>query len=177
MKKTTIIGWGFLLSTVLCACPFSSVYQLEDEPSAYVEDQLLGKWAAFMNSPSGNKPEPVKMILSKKSDMEYEIDLIGFVHELRSFRVSNTDTLKGTAFLSYIDGRKFFNIHIRSQVYIAELRIKDDKLSLLPLSEHFTAKMIRNNSALRKSVEIHYKTRVMPMLDDDFCIKDMIRVN
>ena len=37
--------------------------------------------------------------------------------------------------------------------------------------------MIFNNAALRNSVEFHYKTRALPMYDDDFCLKGMVRVN
>ena len=162
---------------MLSACPFSSVYKLDDAPGIYIEDTLLGKWAAFVKKPDTDKQEPVKLILSKRSDTEYNIAFIGFLNELRPFRVVTTDSIKGTAFMSIVDGRQFLNINIKSQTYIAELKLKDDNLSLLPLAEHFTAKMIQNNTALRNSVEIHYKTRVHPMLDEDFCLKDMVRVN
>jgi hypothetical protein len=37
--------------------------------------------------------------------------------------------------------------------------------------------MIMNNTDLRNSVELHYRTRVHPLYDNDFCLKEMIRVN
>jgi len=79
--------------------------------------------------------------------------------------------------MSTVEDRQFFNIRINSRTYIAELKLKDDKLSLLPLAESFTAKMIFNSAALRKSVEVHYKTRVHPLLDDDFCLRNMTKLN
>ena len=79
--------------------------------------------------------------------------------------------------MSTVSGKQFLNIKINSRIYIAELILKNDKLSLLPLAEHFTGKMIFNSTALRNSVDFHYKTRVHPILDDDFCLRDMIKVN
>jgi len=177
MKAHIHILVGFLVSTLLCACPYSSVYQLDDTPTVYVDEGLVGKWATFVTPPNGSRPEPVKMILNRKSDFEYDIAFIGFVNELRPFRVVSSDSIKGTAFLSDVNGHRFLNINIKSQVYIAELKIKDDKLSVLPLSEHFTSKLIRNNTALRNSVDVHYKVNVHPMVDQDFCLLDMTRVN
>ena len=79
--------------------------------------------------------------------------------------------------MSTVDGMQFLNINIQSRIYIVELKFKDDKLSLLPLAEHFTGKMIFNCEALRNSVAFHYKTRVHPILDDEFCLRDMTRLN
>jgi len=177
MKFLFHITSGFLICLLLCGCPYSSVYQLDDSPSVYVDEGLVGKWATYVTPPNGGRPEPVKMILNRRSDFEYDIAFIGFINELKSFRVVSSDSIKGTAFLSDVSGRRFLNIIIRSQVYIAELKIKDDKLSVLPLSEHFTAKLIRNNTALRNSVDVHYKVNARPMLDQEFCLLDMTRVN
>ena len=62
-------------------------------------------------------------------------------------------------------------------IYIAELKLKNNNLSLLPLAEHFTGKMIFSSEALRNSVDFHYKTRVHPILDDDFILRDMVKLN
>lgn len=177
MKALYHISLFILVGVLLCGCPYSSVYQLDDSPSVYVDEGLIGKWATFVTAPNGSRPEPVKMILNRKSDFEYDIIFIGFVNELKPFRVLSSDSVKGTAFLSDISGRRFLNINVKSQVYIAELKYKDDKLSVLPLSEHFTSKMIRNNSSLRNSVDIHYKLNVHPNVEKEFCLMNMTRVN
>jgi len=177
MRSLLTIPLLFLLCVSLCSCPYSSIYKLDDNPGIYVEDVLLGKWATFVKKPGTEKEEPVKMILSRKTDTEYNIAFIGYSRELRPYRVVTADSVLGTAFMSTVNGKQFLNINIKSQIYIAELKYEDEKLSIFPLVEHFTSKMIFNNTALRNSVEFHYRTRVHPMFDEDFCLKDMIRVN
>lgn len=142
-----------------------------------MEDVLLGKWATFVKRPGSNLEEPVKLILSRKTETEYNIALIGYTDELRQFHVVTADSVLGSAFMSTIGDKRFFNINIKSKIYIAELKLEDDKLSILPLVEHFTSKMIFDNTALRNSVDFHYRTRVHPMYDDDFCLKNMVKVN
>ncbi len=176
MKTIFYITLLFFLSVSLCSCPYSSPYQLDESPSIYVEEEVLGSWATFVKKPNG-KEEPVKLILSKKNDSEYNIAFTGYLNELRPFKILVKDSLSGTAFMSTAAGRQFLNITIKGTNYIAELKFKDGLLSLLPLVEHFTSKMIFNNSELRNSVEFHYKTRVHAMYDDDFCLKDMVKVN
>ncbi len=143
----------------------------------YVEDALLGKWITVIKKPGSGRQEEIYLTLSKRTNTEYNITFTGDLNELRPYNVLIADSLTGTAFMSTIDDRQFFNIRINSKTYIAELKLKDDKLSLLPLAESFTAKMIFNSAALRKSVEVHYKTRVHPLLDDDFCLRNMTKLN
>jgi hypothetical protein len=167
----------FFLCVGLCACPYSSAYYLDNKPSIYVEDALVGKWITFIKTPRSNREEAVYLNLSKRTETEYNISFTGNLDALRPFKVLISDSLTGTAFMSTVGDHQFFNININSRVYIAQLDLKADKLSLLPLAESFTSKMIFNSEALRKSVEVHYKTRVHPLLDDDFCLHDMVKVN
>jgi len=177
MRKVFEISLLFLLPVILCSCPYSSSYTLDEQPNIYVEDALLGKWMTFINKQEGNRLEPVYLTLGKRTDTEYDIAFSGNLDDLRRQRLIKTDSLTGTAFMSTVGERQFLNIKINSRIYIAELRLKEDKLSLLPLMEHFTAKMIKSNEALRNSVDFHYKTRVHPMLDEDFSLKDMIKTH
>ena len=176
MKTIFSITLLFFLSVLLCSCPYSSPYKLDESPSIYVEEEILGSWATFVKKPNG-KEEPVKLILSKKNDTEYNIAFTGYLNELKPFRILDKDSISGTAFMSTAAGRQFLNITIKGTAYIAELKFKDGMLSLLPLVEHFTSKMIFNNTELRHSVEFHYKTRVHAMYDDDFCLREMLKVN
>jgi hypothetical protein len=161
---------------ILYACPFSSTYKLDKEGSIYTESTLLGNWATMITTKKG-KQLPVKMILSKKNDTEYSIAFTGYINDLLPYHVITNDTIKGTAFMSTIVGRKFMNVCIKEQTYIAEVILKDNKLSLLPLAEKFTAKYVLSNEELRLAVEIHVKTRISPVYDEQFCLKDMVRVN
>ncbi len=176
MKKAFEISLLFFLSVSLCSCPYSSPYNLDEEPGIYVEDILLGSWSANINKP-GSRAEPVILILSKRTDTEYNIAFTGYLEDIKPFYRITNDSITGTAFMSTVGGKQFFNININSRIYIAELTLKDDKLSLLPLSEHFTGKMVFNSTALRNSVDFHYKSRVRPTLDDDFCLRNMVKLN
>jgi hypothetical protein len=177
MKKLFEISLLFFLSITLCACPYSSAYTLDETPTIYVEDALLGKWMAFVKKPGGTEDEAVYIELQKKTETEYDISFSGNLDELRPYRYITSDSLAGTAFMSTVGTRQFFNVKLNSRVYIAELILKNGNLSLLPLAEHFTGKMIFNSNELRMSVDVHYKTRVHPILDDEFCLRDMVKVN
>lgn len=177
MKKLFEISLSFFLCTSLCSCPYSSAYYLDETPSIYVEDALVGKWIAFIKKPRNSREEAVYLNLSKKTDTEYNISFSANMDELRPYKYITSDSLTGTAFMSTVGNRQFLNININSRVYIAELDFNGDKLSLLPLAEHFTAKMVLNSQALRKSVEVHYQTRIHPVIDDEFCLRDMVKVH
>jgi hypothetical protein len=178
MKKIFTISVLFFLTTLLCSCPYSSQYLLDETPNIYVEDELLGSWATFVKKPISGKEDLVKLILSKKTDTEYNIVFTGKIDELKIFRVVDKDSVSGTAFMSTVAGKQFLNITIKGSNYIAELKFKGDgSLSLLPLVEHFTSKMVQNNSELRNCLEFHYKTRLHPLYDEDFSLKDMVKVN
>ena len=164
----------FLL--LLYGCPYSSSYKLDTEPSVLVDDALVGKWATMVADGAGNDL-PLKMIVDKKNDFEYGLSFTGNINDLRYYNVIKEDTIKATAFLSEAAGRRFLNIALKGQFYIAELVYRDSKISILPLCEHFTVKMIKNDAELKQALELHFKTRLYPLYDDAFCLKDMVRVN
>jgi hypothetical protein len=177
MKRVISICTGWILAVGLSACPYCSSHGLDDNPNIYVEDALLGNWNTFLKKPNDDKTYPVTLSLSKKNDTEYKVLFSGYVDQLRPFKVVDTGSVAGSAFMSTVDGRQFLNITIKSRTYIAELQFQNDRLSLLPLAEHFTSKMIFTSEALRNSVSFHYKSRVHPVYDDDFCLKDMVKGN
>lgn len=177
MKQRVYILLLTAVTVLLYGCPFSSTHVLDESPGIYVEDALLGSWATFVKKPVSGKEEPVKLILSKKNESEYTIAFTGSLNELKRYRIIEKDSITGSAFMSTVGGKQFLNIIIKDQTYIAEVILKNGLLSLLPLSEHFTAKMIRSNADLRNSIEFHYKTRVHPLYDDEFCLWDMVKVN
>ena len=177
MKKLFEISVLFFLCTSLCSCPYSSSYNLDETPGIYVEDVLLGNWITHIKIPYSSREEPVYLQLSKKTDTEYNISFYGNLDALRPFNRITSDSLTGTAFMSTVGGRQFLNIKINARIYIAEFVMKDEKISLLPLAESFTAKMVLNPTDLRNSVDFHYKTRVHPVLDDEFCLRGMVKLN
>ena len=97
MKTIVNISLLFLLSVLLCSCPYSSPYLLDENPTIYVEDELIGNWATFVQKPASGKQEIVKLILSKRSDTEYNIVFTGKLDELKPFKVLLRDSVNGTA--------------------------------------------------------------------------------
>jgi hypothetical protein len=164
------------LTLILYACPFSSPYKLDKEPAIPVDEILIGKWATMISDKKGNQ-QPVRMIISKKNDYEYNIDLTGNLADLKMYNIAKEDSIKAAAFISNVSDRQFLNIDIKGQNYIAAVVYYNDTLSLLPILDGFTAKYIKSDSELRSAVEVHIKTRVYPRFDEQFCLREMVRVN
>ena len=180
--KCNLLTTSLLLSLciLLCGCPYQSPYAIDTEAQQPIDESLLGKWAAMIHRPSDDrhyKEEPVKIIFEKRTDMEYDVAITGYIDELRRSRVITNDTIKGTAFLSVIDNRQFLNTFIHGKVYIAEVKQKDNTLDILTLAEQFTSKFVKNCLALRNAISVHYKTRSAPVYDEWFVAKNMQRVN
>ncbi|MBL0357767.1 MAG: hypothetical protein IPP72_13170 [Chitinophagaceae bacterium] len=170
----------FLVSILLWGCPYDSPYGIDAAPQQYIDEALIGKWAAFVQRPSYEndyKESPIKIIFEKRSDMEYDLSITGYIDELRRYRVIDKDTIKGTAYLSVIDSRQFLNTFIKGKMYFAEIKRDNNSISILTLAEHFTSKYIKNSNELRNAISIHYKTRPQPMYDEWFVAKDLQKVN
>jgi hypothetical protein len=165
------------LAFMLSACPYSSAYKLDDEPMLPIDESLLGKWAAFIKKSHNEKEDPVKIIFTKKTETVYNIAITGYIDELRPYIAFTADSIKGEAFLSIVENKEFLNLLINNRNYIGEVKKENGKLFLLPLSESFTAKLVKSNSVLRTALEVHYKTRVRPAYDEEFCLRNLVRVN
>ena len=160
----------------LTGCPYSSVYHLDEQPQYQVDEACLGKWATMVTDETGRK-SPVKTILSKKNDYEYEVIFTGYLGELNQCGIAINDTIRSTAYISIIDSRRFLMIRVKEENYIAEFIYDDDKISILPLCEHFTNRIVKSNRSLQKAIEMHFKTRLYPLYDEPFCLRNMVRVN
>ena len=174
-KKLTSLLSLLPLVFLLCGCPYSSAFKIDNDPTIPVEDILIGKWSTNTSDANG-QPVDIKMIIDKKNDYEYNIDFTGNVHVLKRYVDIKNDTIRTTAFISEVDSRRFLNIHLFEQYYLVELIYKNDKITLLPLCEHFTSRLIKSDAEIRSSLEQHYKTRLYPLYDDEFCLKEMVRV-
>jgi hypothetical protein len=173
----------FLLITCtifLCGCPYDSPYNIDETASQNIDEVLLGKWATYIKK-SGDanhsKEEPVKIIFGKRTEMDYDIAITGYIEELKPFHVITNDSIKGTGYLSSVAGKQFLNAYINGRVYIAEVIKKGATLSILPLSEYFTSKLIKNSNELRTAVEFHYKVKLTPAYDPFFSLKNLQKVN
>lgn len=180
MRKYLRVFYLLLIVPVLWGCPFDSPFGLDETAAQNIDESLIGKWAAFMPKPGDEqhyREEPVKIIFEKATDLEYNVAITGYLDELKPYRFVTNDTIKGTAFLSSAAGRSFLNTFIQGKMYIAELVKSSSSMSIYPLSDHFTAKYIKNCAELRKAVEEHFKTAAQPRYDYRFMIKNLQKVN
>lgn len=167
-------------SFMLMACPYNSPHSLDEAPKQPIDENLLGKWATMVTVIINDKKsitEPVKVIFSKKSDMEYDLAIIGYTQYMRPFKILTNDTIYGTGFLSTIDKNQFLNTSIAGRTYISEVQRKSGAISLLPLHESFTAFKIKSSDRLRNIVSYHFKSRLNPSYDEDFALRNLQRVN
>ena len=176
LSTAALSALSICLMFLLSGCPYSSNYKLDNEPTVPIDEALVGRWATMKLNGAGSE-QPLRMMVEKATDYEYQVNFVGNINDLRYFNVVEGDTLKATAFLSEVASRRFLNFRVKGQYYIAELLVNENRLTLLPLCEHFTVKMIRNNAELRLALELHYKTRLYPLYDDEFSLREMFRVN
>ncbi len=117
------------------------------------------------------------MILTANDEQEYKVCFTGDFEALNDCHIAKNDSIQGTAFMSRIGDRKFLNLKVKGVYYIAEFVYEDDKISLLPLCEHFTNKIIKSGTEITGAIFLHFKTRLYPLYDEPFCLRNMVRVN
>jgi hypothetical protein len=117
------------------------------------------------------------VIFSKRTDVDYNIAITGYIDELKPYHLIVNDSIKGTGYLSDVAGRQFLNAFIQGKVYIAEIKKENGTISILPLSEYFTSKLIKSSKELRTAIEFHYRVKLTPAYDPLFSLKKLQRVN
>ena len=180
MKRILPIFFLSIITVILCGCPYDSPYNIDKAPVQNIDESLLGKWATFIKK-SGNasysKEEAVKIIFSKRTDVDYDIAITGYIDELKPYHLIENDSIKGTGYLSEAAGRQFLNAFIHGKVYIAEVKKDNGTISILPISEYFTSKLIKNSKELKAALEFHYKVKLTPAYDQMFSLKNLQKVN
>ncbi len=180
MNKTLQLLLLFTVTIFLWGCPYDSPYGIDSVEKQDIDENLIGSWATIMTKPSDDKhvvEDPVKIIFSKNTGLEYNIAITGKIDELRPYHMVTNDSIKGTAYLSTVAGKQFLNAFIKGKMYIAEINNDTAGLTIRCLSEHFTGKYIKSSIELRMAVELHYKFSASPAYDDYFVFKNLQKVN
>lgn len=180
MKKVLPVFLLLSLTFLLCGCPYDSPYNIDEAPLQNIDENLLGNWATYIKKSYDDlhsKEEPVKIIFEKRTDSEYDIIITGYIDELKAYHLIENDSIKGIAYLSAVSGKQFLNTYIHGKVYIAEVLKDGNKISILPLSEYFTSKLIKNSKELRTALEFHCKVKLTPAYDPFFSLKNLQKVN
>lgn len=165
----------FLLIPFLQGCPYTSPYRLDSVKENIINETILGKWQGSISDELGNN-RTINVSLSKKNDNEYDISVWGSFQKNDKKKKNTQDTIVGTAYLSYLANRQFMNIAFDNKYIIAEIKYDSDELSILPLDESFSSKIIRSDEQLKKAILYHYKSRLFPKYDESLSLKYMKRV-
>jgi len=169
------------ITALLCGCPYDSPYNLDEVPLQNIDEDLLGNWSALIyrqgNKKNSKKEKQVSIIFEKRTDMDFDITITGYIEELRPWLVFNNDSIRCTAFMSTVAGKQFLNAYIHGKVYIAEVKKDSCSISILPLAEYFTSKLVKNSRELRTAVEFHYKMKLTPGYDPLFSLRNLRRIN
>ncbi len=164
------------LFIILWGCPYDSPFGLDEEAQQPIDEKLLGTWGGVIIKPANDgdyKQDSLKIIFERFTDKEYNISITGNLQELKPFHVVTKDSIHGTAFISSAEGKVFLNAFIKSKMYVAEISLGTNGLSLFCLSEHFTGKYIKNSAELRKAISFHYRVSASPAYDDFFVIRNL----
>ena len=172
----TLFLLGFFIVFVLSGCPYRSIYSIDTEPQLPINESYLGTWET-MAVDANAKPVMVRLNLTKNSDSIYNIEFSGYFGRLNKKKKPVIDTIVGSSYLSNIGSREFMNIKVRKLVFIAQVIYKNDELNLLAMTENFTNKMVQCDEQLRNALAYHFRTRLNPLYDDDFCLKNLKRVS
>lgn len=175
IRKSTVYLSLLAVLCTLYACPFSSAYTLDDEPQQAINEEYLGNWATTLAGPF-NRQYPVRMSLEKYTDSLYWLVFTSYMRDLARYRVAVHDSIRGTAFMSDVNGHTVINYQAAGQNFIGEFIYENGKLSIYPFEERFTNKILRKNADLRLMLEWHYASRLNPFYDETFTLKNMVRV-
>lgn len=179
MKKTATLFLLIALAVLFTACPYQSQYAIDDTPLQNIDDNLLGSWATMVAKPTVEgkvKEEPVKIIFSKKSGVEYDIKITGYINELKRYVPIQNDTMYATGFISNIEGVTFLNVQINNSNLIAAVKNEKKYLSILFLKDGFTPRFVKSSADVKKAIMYHYKTVAQPFYDDWIVLKNLQRV-
>ena len=154
---------------VLSGCPFDSAYPIDETPLQNVEENILGKWTGIFKTPTSDNlytEKLVQLFFEKKSATAYDFWVTGYKDKLKNDGKPKNDTLKGTAYISSVSDRQFFNVQLYGRYYIAEFIQEKHNVGIKMLAENFTAKFIKTSQDLRNAIDFHFKTRAAPNYDD-----------
>lgn len=172
----TLFLLGFFIVFVLSGCPYRSIYSIDTEPQLPINESYLGTWEA-MAVDANAKPVSVRLNLTKNTDSIYNIEFSGYFGRVNKKKKPVIDTIVGSSYLSNIGSREFMNIKVRNLVFIAQVIYKNEELTLLAMAENFTNKMVKCDEQLRNALAYHFRTRLNPLYDDDFYLKNLKRVS
>jgi hypothetical protein len=160
---------------LLCGCPYHTAFPIEKTPQVEVNYSYLGSWKGrFIDEISGNA-KAIKLNITKADDFNYALQITGkFENSLNKKNVE--DTVYATMFMSIINNKQIANVILDNRVFFADVSYQNDQISFLPLAENFTSFFVKTDAELKNRIAYHFKTRLHPLYDESFCLRNMTRV-
>jgi hypothetical protein len=160
---------------MLCGCPYHTSFPIEKTPQVDIDNNYLGNWKGkFVDEISGSN-KAIKLNISKAEDFSYAVVVTGKFQKQMKKRIVE-DTLYAKMFVSIINDKKIANIILDNRVYFADISFQNDQISFLPLAENFTSFFVKTDTELKNIIAYHFKTRLHPLYDESFCLRNMTRI-
>jgi hypothetical protein len=160
---------------LLCGCPYHTAFPIEKTPQVEVNYSYLGSWKGrFIDEISGNA-KAIKLNITKADDFNYALQITG-KFENSSNKKNVEDTVHATMFMSIINNKQIANVILDNRVFFADVSYQNDQISFLPLAENFTSFFVKTDAELKNRIAYHFKTRLHPLYDESFCLRNMTRV-
>lgn len=179
IKKTSTVLFVFSTSICmmifLCGCPYHTSFTIDKHPLTEIDTNYIGNWKGKLIDELYGNTLPIKINITGTDNFNYNLIISG------KFGSSNNknlieDTIVATMFVSIINNKQIANIMLDNRVFFADVSYQNDQISFLPLADNFTSFLVKTNTELKYRIAYHFKTRLNPLYDESFCLRNMTRV-
>jgi hypothetical protein len=160
---------------LLCGCPYHTSFPIEKTPQIEVNQSYLGTWKGKLIDENSGNTKAVKVNISKADDFNYSVVITGKFQNI-IYKKNAEDTVYASMFMSVINNKQIANVMFDNRVFFADVSYQNDQISFLPLAENFTSFFIKTDTELKNRIAYHFKTRLHPLYEESFCLRNMTRI-
>jgi hypothetical protein len=160
---------------LLCGCPYHTSFPIEKTPQIEVNQSYLGSWKGKLIDENSGNTKAVKVNISKADDFNYSVVITGKFQNI-IYKKNAEDTVYASMFMSVINNKQIANVMLDNRVFFADVSYQNDQISFLPLAENFTSFFIKTDTELKNRIAYHFKTRLHPLYEESFCLRNMTRI-
>ena len=160
---------------LLCGCPYHTPFPIEKTPQVEINQSYLGTWKGKLIDENSGNTKAVKVNISKADDFNYSVVITGKFQNI-IYKNNAEDTVYASMFMSVINNKQIANVMFDNRVFFADVSYQNDQISFLPLAENFTSFFIKTDTELKNRIAYHFKTRLHPLYEESFCLRNMTRI-
>jgi hypothetical protein len=160
---------------LLCGCPYNTSFPIEKTPQVEVNQSYLGNWKGKLIDEVSGKTKAVKINISKSDDFNYAVVITGKFQNI-IYQRNVEDTIIASMYMSVINNKQIANVMLDNRVYFADVSYQNDQISFLPLAENFTSFFVKTDTELKNRIAYHFKTRLHPLYEESYCLRNLTRV-